>query len=210
MGGGYKKYDTVMINGRNRIRFVKANSKSKNPILYIKSDKEYITYKSFLRKRKVRGGGEENINNGDTVILQADKGLGTPNIVEKFREPKKIIIDRGEIKISDSDTKEALKFTILFVDDSEHFILKRIYKEEYLTHTTDNFLSSDILTLTDDKNKATLFKRKQIEELITRINREERNIVGNTSDDNPYFHNFAKLIRTTANSIFFKFKINRV
>jgi hypothetical protein len=51
----------VKINGSNRILFVKANSKSKNPILYIKSDKEYITYKSFLRKRKVKGGGTEEI-----------------------------------------------------------------------------------------------------------------------------------------------------
>jgi hypothetical protein len=58
MGGGYKKYDTVKVNGRNRIRFVKANSKSKNPILYIKSDNKYITYKSFLRKRKIRGGAD--------------------------------------------------------------------------------------------------------------------------------------------------------
>jgi hypothetical protein len=56
MGGGYIKYDTVNVNGRNRVRFVKANSKSKNPIIYIKSDKEYITYKSFLRKRTMQGG----------------------------------------------------------------------------------------------------------------------------------------------------------
>jgi len=54
--GGYKKYDTVNVNGRNRVRFVKANSKSKNPIIYIKSDKEYITYKSFLHKRTMQGG----------------------------------------------------------------------------------------------------------------------------------------------------------
>ena len=56
MGEGYKKHDTVNVNGRNRVIFVKANSKSKTPILYIKCDKEYITYKSFLRKRKVTGG----------------------------------------------------------------------------------------------------------------------------------------------------------
>ena len=55
-GGGYKKYDTINVNGRNRVRFVKANSKSKNPILYIKSRNEYITYKSFLRLHKVKGG----------------------------------------------------------------------------------------------------------------------------------------------------------
>jgi hypothetical protein len=71
MGGGYKKYDTVNVNGRNRVRFVKANSKSKNPIVYIKSDKEYITYKSFLRKRKVKGGVnyvEENVDRGGVRI----------------------------------------------------------------------------------------------------------------------------------------------
>ncbi len=83
MGMGYKKYDTVMINGRNRILFVKTNSKSKNPILYIKYDKEYITYKSFLRKRKVKGGVDEiredvtNANYDDVNKIQKEQILIT-------------------------------------------------------------------------------------------------------------------------------------
>jgi hypothetical protein len=68
-------YVTVKVNGRNRILFVKANSKSKNHILYIKSDKEYITYKSFLRKSKVKGGGTEGITE-DITKLAYDIVLG--------------------------------------------------------------------------------------------------------------------------------------
>jgi hypothetical protein len=53
---GYKKHGKVDINGKSRVLYVKANTKSTNPVVYIQSDGKMILYKTFLNHKKIKGG----------------------------------------------------------------------------------------------------------------------------------------------------------
>jgi hypothetical protein len=147
MGGGYKKYDTVKVNGRNRIRFVKANSKSKNPILYIKSDNEYITYKSFLRKRKIRGGAikEKDVTNSTHVEMR------------KLLYGKKNLEITIKIKDDDATEHKINAGLIKYVMDSswsENDVLKDVvYNLEIIPADINNNISSIILTYEEEGEK---------------------------------------------------------
>lgn len=65
----FKPYKKVQVNGKHRTIYIKTSSKSNNPIMYIKHKKEMITYKSFLKLKKMRGGGF-NIN--QTILSAID------------------------------------------------------------------------------------------------------------------------------------------
>jgi hypothetical protein len=53
----FKKYNKVLVNGKSRVVYVKARSRSDNPVLYIKNKGEMITYKKFLKIKKSKRGG---------------------------------------------------------------------------------------------------------------------------------------------------------
>jgi hypothetical protein len=53
----FKEYNKAIINGKTRILYVKANTRSTNPIIYIKHNGDMMTYKQFLKHKKNKGGG---------------------------------------------------------------------------------------------------------------------------------------------------------
>lgn len=102
---GFKKYKTVIINNRKRITFIRTNSKSNNPIEYIKCNSSMITYKQFLKSTKMIGGGVNDSilnktveelhksNKDDKIIL---KGRNN-NIVETTYNTFLLYLDNNEM-----------------------------------------------------------------------------------------------------------------
>ena len=163
MGGGYKKYDTVKVNGRNRIRFVKANSKSKNPILYIKSDNEYITYKSFLRKRKIRGGAIKEIDVTNSTYKE---------VYDKYS----------------NDIYEGRKYLVIRIkDDNDKIIEKKIEIGElkyiwflWAGHQEEGFLDLLKMGQHDVINED---EKKKIIQIIVRYNKDDEDVTNMSYDD---------------------------
>ncbi len=150
-----------MINGRNRVRFIKANSKSKNPIIYIKSDKEYITYKSFLRKRKVRGGGEEtyyvtNFNHTQLVnLLHSIKEKDPENIYGGFKTYLSIKY------IKTDNTSYQVDFQSFNINSGEKFFIDW---ENIKKYNKLNFADFYKLYVDDDEN---IDKKNKISKIVS-------------------------------------------
>jgi hypothetical protein len=84
------KHDNIQINNKNRVLYKKSSSKSDNPILYIKKNNKYITYKSYLKK----------IKGGTNMLLP--EGMFIKNVT--IFDPKSNFFDRKDIFVTNRGT----------------------------------------------------------------------------------------------------------
>jgi hypothetical protein len=81
---GYIKYKSKIINGKKRCIYVKNNSKSDNPRLYIVKNGKMISYKQFIKNKTYNGGISPMFNFDQNNTIHISYPFFTYNMLKSF------------------------------------------------------------------------------------------------------------------------------
>ncbi len=142
----YTKYDTVKINGKNRILYIKSNSKSKNPITYVKYNKDFITYKQFLKFKKmkkikkIKGGVEYEVI--DVTNVNKQKLI---EMIKSYLIQEKTCILHINVSCIDNYNNKLERGIQITIMNYSINSLENMIPDDYHAYFLDNTLNPDNL-----------------------------------------------------------------